>query len=324
MKEKNLPLAAHLPNVSQLAYGCMGLGGGWNNDPVTAADVTQTREVIETAIGSGINFFDHADIYTFGKAEEAFGQAMAQDSTLREQIYLQSKCGIRFEDEHAKRYDFSYQWITESVENILRRLKTEYLDVLLLHRPDPLMDTDEVAEAFARLKQSGKVNHFGVSNMNLHQMDYLQANIGSPIVVNQLELSLAKVDFVQGGILASNARGNKADFDNGTIEYCQKNGVQIQSWGSLAQGKFSERGLASDEKHVRDTSEYVAKLAAQYGVSSEAIVLAFLTRHPAKIQPVIGTTNLERIRACAQVNKVQLSHGEWFTLLEKTLGNEVP
>ncbi|MEZ9923459.1 aldo/keto reductase [Vibrio breoganii] len=325
MNNKALPLATYLPNLSQLSYGCMSLGGGWNNAPVSSSDVTQTRTIIDTALESGINLFDHADIYTFGKAEQAFGEALKQDSSLRDSIYLQSKCGIRFADQDAaKRYDFSSQWIMESVENILRRLNTEYLDTLLLHRPDPLMETDEVAQAFAQLHQSGKVKHFGVSNMNQHQMRYLQSALGQPLVINQLEMSLAKLDFVQGGIMAQNHQGQHADFDTGTIEYCQANGVQLQSWGSLAQGKFSQRGLNDECAVVRGTAQYVAQLAEEYGVSSEAIVLAFLTRHPANIQPVIGTTNLDRIKACAQVNQVKLTHGQWFTLLEKSLGNEIP
>ena len=161
------PLLTHLPNASQIVYGCMGIGGCWNNNPVSQADITQTHQIIDSALDSNINVFDHADIYTFSKAEMAFGKILAERPSLRESIYLQSKCGIRFDDADApKRYDLSAKWITQSVDGILSRLNTEYLDVLMLHRPDPLTDIHEVAECINGLIASGKINHLGVSNMH--------------------------------------------------------------------------------------------------------------------------------------------------------------
>ncbi|USD67598.1 aldo/keto reductase [Vibrio sp. SCSIO 43136] len=321
MTEKLIPLSHYLPNVSQLAYGCMGLGGGWNDEPVTQADVDQTIQVIETALDSGINLFDHADIYTFGKAEQAFGQALTQRPELRGKMFIQSKCGIRFEDsDGVKRYDFSADWVTQSVENILQRLQCGYLDILLLHRPDPLMELSELVPALKALHAQGKVKFFGVSNMNAHQIAYLQAALEMPIVVNQLEMSLEKHSFATNGIMPA-----QFGVELGTLEHCMAQGIQLQSWGSLAQGRFSNpASLDSPDEKLRKTAEYVFALSAEYQVSPEAIVLAFLTRHPAGIQPVIGTTNLDRIRACSDVSRVSLSREHWYGLLERSLGHEVP
>ena len=195
------PLAKYLPNVSKLIFGCMGLGGGWNKDPLTNTHTQQAHVCIDTAIAGGINLFDHADIYTFGKAEQVFGQALKQRPKLREQIYIQSKCGIRFADEQGpKRYDLSKQWIEQSVEGSLKRLNTDYLDVLMLHRPDPLIQVEEVAQVFSRLKESGKVRHFAVSNMSQQQIQFLQTALDMPIVANQIEASLKQSAWVDEGV----------------------------------------------------------------------------------------------------------------------------
>ena len=186
-----LPITQYFPNASSIAYGCMGLGGGWDNNTISQADEIQAQAVIETALANGINYFDHADIYTHGKAEQVFGKALKDIQTLREKMIIQSKCGIRFDDEHGPgRYDFSADWITSSVDDILSRLGIEQLDVLQLHRPDPLMELDEVATTLQNLQANGKVKHFGVSNMNHHQIAYLQSALSTPIIANQIEMSL--------------------------------------------------------------------------------------------------------------------------------------
>lgn len=325
-QQEALPLSQYLPNVSQLAYGCMGLGGGWNEAPVTMEDIKQTQSVIDTVLETGINLFDHADIYTFGKAEAAFGRVLKDKPSLRDEFYVQSKCGIRLPDESGvKRYDFSKQWIEQSLNNILERLSCDYLDVFMLHRPDPLMELDEVAETLARIHQSGKANFFGVSNMSHHQIQYLQSALDMPIVVNQLEMSLLKNEFVTQSISAAGAPNTMSYYPAGTLEYCGANGIQLQSWGSLAQGQFSRHAsLDCENSIIRETTRFVFQLAARYDTSPESIVLAFLTRHSSKIQPVIGTTNLDRIRACGDVSNVQLSREDWYELLQRSLGNEVP
>ena len=323
--QKNIPLSNHLDGVGQIAYGCMGLGGGWNDNPVTTADVAQTRSVIDTALESGINLFDHADIYTFSKAEQAFGQALQQAPELRDQMFIQSKCGIRFEGEgNVGRYDFSADWVSQSVEGILKRLNTEKLDVLLLHRPDPLMDLDELARTLENLKVQGKVDFVGVSNMNSLQIQYLQSAFGQPIVANQVEMSLAKLDWLNDGVMINSQGHHQSDFAAGTLEHCQMNNIQLQAWGCLAQGRFAEQGLYSEHENVKKTTHYVAQLANQYGVESEAIVLAFLLRHPAGIQPVIGTTNLERIKASAVATQINLTREEWYNLYVYSRGQALP
>ena len=323
--QKNIPLSNHLEGVGQIAYGCMGLGGGWNDNPVTASDVAQTCSVIDTALESGINLFDHADIYTFSKAEQAFGQALQQAPELRDQMFIQSKCGIRFEGEgNVGRYDFSADWVSQSVEGILNRLNAEKLDVLLLHRPDPLMELNELARTLENLKAQGKVDFFGVSNMNSHQIQYLQSALGQPIVANQIEMSLVKLDWLNDGVMINSQGHHQSDFAAGTLEHCQMKGIQLQAWGCLAQGRFAEQGLYSEHENVKQTAHYVAQLANQYGVESEAIVLAFLLRHPAGIQPVIGTTNLDRIKASSVATQINLTREEWYNLYVYSRGQALP
>ncbi|MEF1289041.1 aldo/keto reductase [Vibrio sp. M260118] len=319
------PISKYLPNASQLVYGCMGLGGGWNDNPLQADDIRQAQSVVETALESGINVFDHADIYTFSKAEQAFGEVLKYNPSLRDSMYLQSKCGIRFEDDLGPgRYDFSAEWVTESLNGILSRLNTEKLDVFLLHRPDPLVELDELAGALNRLKQAGKFDHLGVSNMNHHQIEFLQSALDMPIVANQVEMSLAKLDWLNDGVMVGTPSQQEINFASGTLEYCRSNNVQLQAWGSLARGAFSEQGRHSDSESVRNTAEYVATLCHKYQVPSEAIVLAFLRRHPASIQPVIGTTNLERIKACAVATSISLTREEWYSLFVKARGHALP
>lgn len=316
-------LSHYFPNASKLVYGCMGLGGDWDSSPVTREHYTQARDVIETALENNITVFDHADIYTLTKAEQVFGQVLKDAPSLKEKMILQSKCAIRFEDEAGpKRYDFSAKWITESVDGILSRLGIEQLDILLLHRPDPLIELSEVAQTIHDLQASGKIKHLGVSNMHGHQIAFLQSALDTPIVANQLEMSLAFRDWVEDGITTNSAHNRNMGYAPGTIEHCMLNKVQLQAWGSLAQGRYTG-GNAEFEEDVA-TAALVTKLAAEYGVSPEAIVLGWLMRHPAGIQPVIGTTNLQRIRQCTEATNVTLSREHWYALLESARGSDVP
>ena len=303
----------------------MGLGGGWHDNPFSQEDVKQAHDVVDTALECGINFFDHADIYTKGKAERVFGEVLKTRPHLRDEIYIQSKCAIRFDDEHGPgRYDFSPQWINHSVDGILSRLNTDYIDILLLHRPDPLMDPEEVAEIFNALKRSGKVKHFGVSNMNGQHMSYLQSVLDVPLVANQIEISLQQLGWLDEVVLAGNPDGKDLNFASGTLEYCRRNDVQIQSWSSLCRGLFSGRDVSQEPEYIQRTAALVADLASQYQVSKEAIVLGFLMRHPAQIQPVIGTTNLARIKACCEAEKITLSREHWYALYVSARGQRLP
>ncbi|AEI42146.1 aldo/keto reductase [Paenibacillus mucilaginosus] len=323
---KRLALQHHGIEASRLVLGCMGLGGGWDREPVTQAHVKQAHEAVEAALSAGINMFDHADIYTLGKAEEVFGRVLKERPGMREEIILQSKCGIRFEEGPGRpgRYDFSKEHILSSVDGILQRLGTEYLDILLLHRPDPLMEPEEVAEAFVQLKRSGKVKGFGVSNMSGGQMRFLQSALDEPLLVNQLELNLAKLDWVDAGVHVNQAAGTGVSFPDGTLEYCRSEKVQVQAWGPLARGLFTGRDLAGESDAVRATAALVAELAEARGVPREAVVLAWLMRHPAGIQPVLGTVKPQRIADCAEALKVELTREEWYSLYVSSRGERLP
>lgn len=320
----NIPLEKHLPNTSRIVYGCMGIGGEWDSTPTTQAQLKAAYSAIDAALDAGIKIFDQADIYRNGKSEASFGSFLKQKPSLRDSIYIQSKCGIRPQDSIGPgRYDFSSQWILESVENILRRLNSEYLDVLFLHRPDPLVEMDELAMAISRLRASGKIRQLAVSNMHHHQIQQMESMLGIPIVANQLEMSLAKLDWLNDGVTVGSTTTQNT-YTSGLLEYCQAKGIQLQAWGCLAQGQFSKSQVSSDDSSIQETAKYIQTLCAKYKVQSEAILIAFLLRHPAKIQPVIGTSNPERIRAAVAGCDIQFTREEWYNLFVKSRGVELP
>lgn len=313
----------YFPSASKLVYGCMGLGGSWDDSPFETTDVGHARTAIEAALEAGITVFDHADIYTLGKAESVFGEVLRDAPELKESMIIQSKCAIRFEDDAGpKRYDFSADWIRQSVEGSLARLGIEQLDVLLLHRPDPLMELEEVAGTLCALQEQGKIKHVGVSNMHGHQLAFLQSALATPIIANQLEMSLAFRDWVEDGITTHSHHNRHMGYAPGTLEYCMQHDVQLQAWGSLAQGRYT--GASVTDAADQATQALVARLAADYACSPEAIVLAWLLRHPANIQPVVGTTTPARIKACSEAVSVTLSREHWYQLLETARGEELP
>lgn len=324
---KVMPLTKRGIKTSRLILGCMSLGGGWDRNPIGPEEIRQAEHAVDTALDTGITMFDHANIYTMGKAEETFGVVLKNQPGLRERIILQSKCGIRFQDDHAPgRFDFSKTHILESVEGILRRLGTEYLDILLLHRPDPLMEPDEVAEAFGRLKAAGKVRYFGVSNMSATQMRFLQAALPDRLVVNQLEMSLGHLHWLDQGVHVNQDAGVPVNFAEGLMEYCQMETVQIQAWSPLAQGRFSGRSVDNEPEQIQRTAALVRQMAHEKETTLEAIVLGWLMRHPAAIQPVIGTINPQRIAACADAERQgnQMSREEWYSLYVSARGAPMP
>lgn len=322
-----MPIEKRGITTSRLILGCMGLGGEWDQSPSTREDILKTERVIDAALSTGITMFDHADIYKMGKAEKVFGEILKSRPELRGNMVLQSKCGIRFADgKNPGRYDFSKNYILDSVDGILSRLKTEYLDILLLHRPDPLMEPEEVAEAFETLKKSGKVRHFGVSNMSASQIQFLNAYCTEPMIVNQLNMSLKEIDWLEQGVLVNQKEGTRVNFPDGTIEYCRLNNVQIQAWGPLANGNYSGRTIDTPSQSVLATKELVEKMAREKETSTEAIVLGWLMRHPAMIQPVIGTTNPDRIIKCQDaVRQAEImTREEWYALYTTSRGNKLP
>jgi predicted oxidoreductase len=310
--------------VSRIAYGCMNLSRAWDAAPPSAAEHRQTQQLVETALAHGITLFDHADIYAHGKSEQLFGDLLRATPGLRERMVLQSKCGIRFAGDPQPgapgRYDFSPAHLTASVDGILERLGIEYLDILLLHRPDPLGDPEQVAEVFDALQQSGKVRHFGVSNHTAGQMALLQRHLRQPLVANQLELSLLHHGLIDAGITANrdDARG-----DTATLDFCRLHDIRVQAWSPLAGGRLAmPDGSASPA--VQETAQLLRQMAEAHGVTPEAIQLAWLLRHPAGLQPVVGTTDVARLAACCRADDVELSREDWYALLTAARGVRVP
>ena len=303
---------------SRVVFGCMTL----------PEDTRQALTAIQTALDQGINFFDHADIYGRGQREATFSAVWGATPGLRDKMIIQSKCGIRFRGtpnpDSPGRYDFSREHILEAVEGSLQRLKTDYLDILLLHRPDPLVEPAEVAEAFTALKQSGKVRYFGVSNHTGPQMDLLRRYVAEPLVANQMELNILHNHLVNAGVITNQNSPASPVRGEGTLEYCRLHDITVQAWSPLARGHLSGKLPANADERTVKAAETVAQMAEAKGVSREAIVLAWILRHPARMQVVIGTTNPERIRACAQATEVRLSREEWYTLFTAGRGGPVP
>ncbi|TXC91830.1 aldo/keto reductase [Metabacillus litoralis] len=322
-----MPLQKREITSSRLILGCMGFGGGWNSDPITSEDILKAEKAIDAAQAIGITMFDHADIYTMGKAEKVFGEILNTRPSLRENMVIQSKCGIRFQDELGpQRYDFSKNHILSSVDAILGRLHTEYIDILLLHRPDPLIEPEVVAEAFEELKTSGKVRHFGVSNMSSAQIKLIEAYSSEQMIVNQLEMSLRRNDFVEQGILVNQKAGNSVNFADGIMEHSRLENIQLQAWSPLANGMYTGRKLDNLSEADLKTIELVEKMANEKNTTKEAIVLGWLMRHPASIQPVIGTTNPERISNCAEAvhQSEDMTREEWYSLFTSARGQKMP
>ncbi len=313
---KTLRMANTDLDVSRVALGCMRL-----------REPARVIPAVRAALDSGINFFDHADIYGGGTSEDVFSAVWKEFPGLRERVVVQSKCGIRNADTPTpgapRRFDFSYEHIVSSVEGSLRRLKTDHLDILLLHRADPLVEPEEVARAFDDLRESGKVRFFGVSNHTGPQIDLLRRYVGQPLVANQLQLSVLHTALLDTGIVTNRYDPPTPVRGDGTLEYCRLHDITIQAWSPLAGGLIGRAGESAEER-VRRTVALAGALAEEKGVTPEAILVAWVLRHPARIQPIVGTTDPERIRACAQADDVALSREEWYRLFSAGRGRELP
>lgn len=305
---------------SRLLYGCMGLGGGWDTEPYTAGDIGRAEAAVEAALETGITAFDLADIYRHGKSESVFGEVLARAPGLRERIVVQTKCGIRLPGGgRAGHYDLRGPGIVRRVEESLTRLRTDVLDVLLLHRPDPLTGPEEIADALTSLHGQGLVRQVGVSNMSAAQIARLQAHLGVPLVVNQLEMSLARRDWLESGVLVNTPAAAGVGFPHGTLEHCSAHGIRLQAWGALARGRFADPATGP-------AARLVAVLAERKQTTPEAILLWWLQRHPAAPAPVIGTSRPERIRACRDAvhREPGLTHEEWYELWIAARGAPLP
>jgi len=314
--------------VSRIAYGCMRIGGSATDNPPTADTKEQAMAAVRAALDQGVNLFDHADIYREGRSEDLFSLIWKGAHGLRQRIIVQSKCGIRPAGHPLPgapgRYDFSYEHIVESVTGSLRRLKTDYLDLLLLHRPDALVEPDEVARAFDALKQSGKVRFFGVSNHTAAQIQLLQKSLDQPLVVNQVKLSVLHTHLIDEGIAFNRDDPPRTLRSEGTLEYCRLHDITLQAWSPLAKGAATGGSEATYGERARNVSALVADLARHRNVSREAIVIAWILRHPAQIQPIVGSTKPARIRGACQADSIELTREEWYSLYVAGRGYRVP
>ncbi|HEY9573988.1 MAG TPA: aldo/keto reductase [Lachnospiraceae bacterium] len=288
-------------NISSIILGCMRM---------PALSVEEAAKVIQTAVDLGINFFDHATCYGNGEAESRFGDAFALTDIKREDIFIQSKCGLCFERQE---FDWTKENILSSVDDSLRRLKTDYLDVLLLHRPDLIYDPIEVAEAFDILEKSGKVRHFGISNVPPMMADVLKKYVKQPLVFNQLQLSLEQSQLIDQALYINNLTTERSiDRDNGTLDYCRLHDITVQAWSPLQAGMFD--GCFVDDPRFPKINQALEDLAKSYQVSKTAIALAWILRHPAKMQVIVGTMNPDHLKEACQAVTVDLTHHEWYQL----------
>ena len=281
--------------------------------------VKEVEELVETALSVGINAFDLADIYGRGRCEELLGLVLKNRPDLREKMWIQSKCGIRIEE--FTYFDFSKDYIIKSVDGILQRLKIDHLDSLLLHRPDALMESDQVAEAFDLLYKQGKVRNFGVSNQNPMMMELLKKDVKQPLAVNQLQLSAAFTPGFESGFHVNMEDSQAAMRDGSIFEYCQLHDVVIQAWSVLQFGYFKGNFVGNEK--FQALNQVLDRLAIKYGVTSSTIAISWILRYPAKMQAVVGTTNPKHLREVSQAANFSLTRKEWYEIY-LAAGNNLP
>ena len=294
---KNITVGGKL-NGSAVAMGCMRI-----NSAKESVD-----RIIGTALECGINWFDHADIYGGGDCESIFGNFLDTHRDLRDKITVQSKCAIR-----KGCYDFSKEHIVSSVEGSLKRLKTDYLDVLLLHRPDTLMEPDEVAEAFSKLESDGKVRYFGVSNHNPYQIELLKTAVKQPIIINQLQFSIPESGLVTSGLNVNMKNSESVMHDGSALEYARIKGITIQAWSPFQQG-FIKKPFIGDRENFPELNKRLEELAEQYNAEPIIIASAWILRHPANIQLISGSMNPDRIKAICKGADITLTREEWYSV----------
>ncbi|WP_276108000.1 aldo/keto reductase [Listeria costaricensis] len=293
--------------VPVIGLGCMRMAD------LSAKDAEQ---VIQAALDEGIDFFDHADIYGGGKSEEIFAEAVKNMGISREKLFLQSKCGIR-----PGMFDFSKEHILASVDGILKRLNTDYIDSLLLHRPDTLVEPEEVAEAFSTLEKSGKVRHFGISNHTPLQIELLKKSVEQDLLVNQLQFSIMHTGMVDAGLNMNMTNDPSFDHDNGILDYSRLHDMTIQAWSPFQFGFFE--GVFLDNDRFPELNAKIDELADKYHVTNSAIAVAWIKRHPAKMQTIVGTMNPGRLHDIAKAGDLTLTREEWYQIY-LAAGNKLP
>ena len=313
-KEKNLmryiTLGQDDKELSEIVLGMMR---------IKDKSVKEVEELVETALSVGINAFDLADIYGRGRCEELLGLVLKNRPDLREKMWIQSKCGIRIEE--FTYFDFSKDYIIKSVDGILQRLKIDHLDSLLLHRPDALMESDQVAEAFDLLYKQGKVRNFGVSNQNSMMMELLKKDVNQPLAVNQLQLSAAFTPGFESGFHVNMEDSQAAMRDGSIFEYCKLHDVVIQAWSVLQFGYFKGNFVGNEK--FQALNQVLDRLAIKYGVTSSTIAISWILRYPAKMQAVVGTTNPKHLREVSQAANFSLTRKEWYEIY-LAAGNNLP
>ncbi|WP_125766733.1 aldo/keto reductase [Lapidilactobacillus wuchangensis] len=316
---KNIKIGQTNWEASAVALGIMRM------NVLSTADAAKT---LETAVDTGINFIDSADIYGMGKSEEVFGAALKQSSLNRDQLFIQSKGGIVFDPARShgslvfgKRYDFSKQHLIAAVDGILQRMQIDYLDSFLLHRPDPLMELDQVAAAFDELQASGKVRHFGVSNFNPEQVAMVQGAVSQRLLINQLQFSIAHTGMIDYGLHTNMTDPRSINHDGGLMEYSRRTNTTIQAWSPFQHGLFA--GTFINDPEFKELNDKLAELADKYHASKNAIAVAWLLRHPASVQVMLGTMNPAHIKDSAAGADITLTKQEWYDVYFAA-GNDLP
>lgn len=304
---KHIKLGGSTLHVPAIVVGCMRM------DELKAAEA---ETFVQTALDLGANFFDHADIYGGGECERIFARAAKLNDDRREKVFLQSKCGIR-----KGLFDFSKEHILKSVDGILERLDTDYLDMLLVHRPDALMEPEEVAEAFDHLLNTGKVRRFGVSNQSPMQMALLQKFMSQKILANQLQLSITNSGMIRSGINVNMENASSVDHDGEVLNYCRLNDVTIQAWSPFQYGMFE--GVFLGNPKFPELNQKIDEIAARYGASNTTITTAWILRHPANMQMISGTMSTSRLKQICQACDITLTREEWYEIY-RAAGNELP
>jgi Predicted oxidoreductase len=278
---------------------------------------SEAEKIIKVSLEEGINFFDHADIYGGGKSEEVFADAINMNSAIREKMIIQTKCSIV----PGIMYDFSKDHILNSVDKSLKRLKTDYVDTLLLHRPDTLMEPEEVAEAFSKLHSEGKVKKFGVSNHTPMQIELLNKYLHNKIIINQLQFSIMHTGMIDSGLNMNIKNDASIDRDGGVLDYCRLKDITIQAWSPYQYGFFE--GVFLDNDKFPILNDKINEIAEKKGVTNTAIATAWILRHPAKIQTIVGTMNPKRLKEICKASDIELTRQEWYEIY-LAAGNKLP
>lgn len=296
---KQITLGKSDISVPAIAIGCMRM---------KLLDEIQTENFVKGALDLGTNFFDHADVYGAGRSEELFGKVLKNEPSLREKMIIQSKCGIV----PGRMYDFSKEHILNQVDGSLKRLNTEYLDLLVLHRPDALMEPEEVAEAFDTLVTSGKVRHFGVSNHTPMQIQLLERYLNQKLLVNQLQLSLTESTMISTGMETNTSNAGGINRDGYVLDFCRLNDITVQAWSPFQFGRIA--GTFIGNPNFPKLNETINELSGKYNLSPGGIVTAWILRHPANIQMITGTMNLNHLKEIVDATDVRLSREDWYRL----------